>query len=125
MKNIEYEILGSQIIDRVLKLIEIKGVTKRHVLLECDLAETSFANWQVRKTTPTVDAVIKFAEYFNVSADYLITGQNFISPILSNQEKQVLEKFKKLDDKQKQVAIDYLDLQLKYASKAIDKNKQA
>lgn len=58
--------------DRVLKLINEKGITKNKMLNDLHLGSGTFATWESRGTTPGGDYVKKIAEYFNVSTDYLL-----------------------------------------------------
>ena len=62
-------------VERILDLIEKKGTTKNKVLMDLGLSKNSFVSWQSRGTSPQGDTLKKFANYFNVSTDYLL-GNN-------------------------------------------------
>lgn len=125
--EINYKIGVQPVIDRLQKFASVLNITIEQILDKCDIDKNAFSNWQTRKAEPSTGEICRLAEYFNVSTDYLFYGKDFAPQAysLSRQEKQMLEKFNNLDDKQKQVALDSLDLQLKYSSKADNKNKQA
>ena len=76
-----------QIVDRILELIKKNGITEYRVMKDCALQTNSFTYWKKGRATPGLDALIKIANYFNVSIDYLIgreTSNNAaINPIIS------------------------------------------
>ena len=59
-------------LERTLYLIEKNGITKNKLLLDLQLGKNSFVNWESRGTIPTGDTISKIADYFQVSADYLL-----------------------------------------------------
>ena len=59
-------------VERILDLIEKHGTTKAKVLSDLGLSKNSFVNWINRGTSPQGDTLKRFAEYFNVTADYLL-----------------------------------------------------
>lgn len=40
--------------------------------LENNVTQSAIALWELNKRVPNADAIILFAKYFNVSADYLL-----------------------------------------------------
>lgn len=59
-------------LDRVLHLVEINKITKNKLLRELSLSKNSFVDWTNRGTIPNGEVLVKIADYFNVSADYLL-----------------------------------------------------
>jgi len=59
-------------VERVLELIEENNITKNKLLTDLKLGKNSFVNWLERGTIPSGDVLIKIADYFNVSVDYLL-----------------------------------------------------
>ena len=62
-------------IERIFNLLDKKGISKNKMLSELKLSKNSFLNWSERNTTPSGEVIIKIANYFNVSTDYLLTGK--------------------------------------------------
>lgn len=62
-----YEIFG--------KLLHEFGVTAYKVSKETGISQTTFSNWKSGRSIPKTDALQKIADYFNVSLDYLTTGE--------------------------------------------------
>lgn len=59
-------------IERLLKLINEKNITKSKLLSDLSLNKNSILNWQERGTVPSADVMDSIADYFNVSIDYLL-----------------------------------------------------
>ena len=48
-----------------------KGLTQKNAASELDLAERTWQDYEADKRTPTFEGLIKLANFFNVSLDYL------------------------------------------------------
>ena len=65
-----------EFIGRVLQLIKNKGVTKNKLLTDLGLSKNSFVAWEGRGTIPSGEVISKIANYFDVSTDYLLKGED-------------------------------------------------
>lgn len=59
-------------IEKILELMSQKGVTAREVCTSAGLTHSAISDWKKGKSKPSTDALVKIAEYFNVSTDYLL-----------------------------------------------------
>ncbi len=59
-------------LERVLSLIDRKGISKNKMLTDLKLNKNSFVDWDKRGNTPKGEVLSKIAEYFGVSVDYLL-----------------------------------------------------
>ncbi len=57
------------------KLLQKFGVSTYKVAKETGVSQTTFSNWKSGRSVPKTDALQKIADYFNVSLDYLTTGE--------------------------------------------------
>ena len=65
---------------KLLGLREIrrkKGFSQVKVSLELNIIREAISNYETGKRSPDVDMLVKFSDYFNVSIDYLIRGEEF------------------------------------------------
>lgn len=62
--------------DIFLKLLTEKGVRASDVAKATGLKPTLFSEWKSGKATPKSDKLIKIADYFGVSLEYLTTGED-------------------------------------------------
>lgn len=56
----------------VLKLLKEKGISKNKMLTDLKLSKNSFVDWTKYGNIPNGETLSKIAEYFNVTADYLL-----------------------------------------------------
>lgn len=64
--------VGMDTIDRILELLEEKGVSGAEMSRQCGFSNAVFSQWKNKKQNPSAEKVSKMAEYFNVSVDYLL-----------------------------------------------------
>lgn len=76
-----------------MKLLEEKGVTAYKVSKATGIAGSTFTDWKTGRSTPKTDKLQKIADYFGVSLDYLMTGEETPSEkksVFSELEEQYL-----------------------------------
>jgi len=87
-----------------------KIISERQIEKEMNITLGSIYSWRIGKAKPSFDVLIKLADYFNVSADYLLgrvelqqnTANNAItSPLLA--------RISKLDKSQQDKVMAYID----------------
>lgn len=116
-------------VDRVLSLVNEKGITRSKMLHDLDLNKTSFLNWQERGTIPGGDTLLKIADYFGVTVDYLLGKEekNEMSPQNPTERKLILlaRKTEDMPEAQREALLKYfeetIDVYLK--TRGIDKTK--
>lgn len=59
-------------IERILNLLEKSGESARQVEIKAGLSNASFQAWRNGRNKPSADAIVKIAQYFNVTTDYLL-----------------------------------------------------
>ena len=65
----------SDTIERILYLIEQTNISAFKLTTDLELSNSAISDWKKRKAKPSTEAIVKIAEYFNVSTDYLLTGE--------------------------------------------------
>ena len=60
------------IIDRILELMKEKNIKANALANELGLPNSAFSEWKKKKANPSVDVIIKIADYFDVTTDYLL-----------------------------------------------------
>ena len=61
--------------DLFCQLCEQKGVSVTRATVEMGLSRTSGSKWKRTGATPNGETLNRIAEYFGVTTDYLLTGQ--------------------------------------------------
>lgn len=64
-------------ISRIDKLIKESGINDKQLLKEAGLPSSALSEWRKGKAKPSLDAVTKIANHFDVSLDYLVKGASF------------------------------------------------
>lgn len=62
-------------LERILKLIEQKGLSNNRFEKESGLAIASIQAWKSGKAKPSLQSLQKIANYCNVSVEYLLVGE--------------------------------------------------
>ena len=60
--------------DRFESLCKQKGVSKQKACIDCGLSRTAWNKWKAG-AIPNGDAIQSLADYFGVTTDYLLTGE--------------------------------------------------
>jgi transcriptional regulator with XRE-family HTH domain len=63
-------------LNRILELIKRNNTTANFVAVKCGLQSNTFTHWK-NGHNPSLDALIKIADYFQVSLDYLCGRDKF------------------------------------------------
>ena len=64
---------------KYLKLLrKEKGYTQQKVALDLNVSRESLSYYENGKRQPSLELLVAFSNYYNVSIDYLITGKDFI-----------------------------------------------
>lgn len=58
------------------QLLKKKGVSSYKVAKEAGVTQTALSNWKSGRSTPTAKTLQKIADYFGVTIDYLMTGDD-------------------------------------------------
>lgn len=62
------------VINRILDLMEKNNITAKQLTNDLEISNSSISDWKKGKGKPSSDAIVKMAEYFNVTTDYLLLG---------------------------------------------------
>lgn len=64
------------------QLLQKNGVSSYRVSKEAGVTQTSLSNWKNGRSVPSTQTLQKIADYFGVTVDYLMTGNNSIETTL-------------------------------------------
>lgn len=100
--------MTENIAERIQQLIKERNETATHVLTQLKLSPNALSEWKRGKAKPSSDAVIKIAEYFNVSTDYLLSGK-IINTDLRKEEQSLLLLYRQLSETGKEKVLSYAE----------------
>jgi transcriptional regulator with XRE-family HTH domain len=58
--------------ERLKDLREDARLSQTELAKAVNLGQTTISHWELNERVPNAEAVVKFAKFFNVSADYLL-----------------------------------------------------
>lgn len=59
-------------LERLEELRREKGIMRNQLLRELGLGKNAFLNWKTQNTLPNGTTLVKIADYFDVSIDWLV-----------------------------------------------------
>lgn len=62
------------VINRIMALLEERQISARKLTMDLKLANSCVSEWKKGKAKPSIDAIVKIANYFGVTTDYLLIG---------------------------------------------------
>jgi transcriptional regulator with XRE-family HTH domain len=68
---------GMDVIERILQLMKEHGVSGTALTSALEISSSSVSEWKKGKAKPSADVIVKIANYFAVSTDYLLTGKEY------------------------------------------------
>ncbi len=100
------------IMKRLKELREGKHISQQRLAIELNVSQATISKYELGQADPDIPTIVQLAEYFHVSADYLLeisdSKQNISDSRLSDTEKQLVFDFKRLDKIQKAKLLAYL-----------------
>ena len=114
-------------IDKIFYLIEKSGKNPNTISKELNLKNNViFTQWKKRQSKPSIENLIKIANYFDVTLDYLTgrnenetqTTENEFAKIRNEAEQKIMDDYRSLDENGKRQLEDFFQyLKSKYADK--------
>ena len=89
-----------------------QGLGQIEMAKRLNLAKSTYARYEIGETEPDLDTLIKLADYFGCSVDYLLGHQtNSIVQLemLTNAQREVMNLVKTLDDKEAYSVVGYIN----------------
>lgn len=124
----------SALLDRITDLMEQSGIKAKQLTTELGISNSSFTDWRKGKGSPSLDTVAKISDYFNVSIDYLVRGEEFSSrdetetakmlDFSNIKDRELLDKFHRLTPELQWKLLGYVDGMLAAIPKTEEERQQ-
>lgn len=62
--------------EQLKTLRKINGLTQKELAENVGVQQGAINKWESKQTEPNIEKLVKLADYFDVSLDYLIGGKN-------------------------------------------------
>jgi len=80
------------VVGRILRLMEINSVTATELSIATGVYASSITKWKKGIQKPSTEAIVKIADYFGVTTDYLLIGAGPQAQLIKNKEKNFMYK---------------------------------
>ncbi|GMX66241.1 hypothetical protein Elgi_55130 [Paenibacillus elgii] len=67
---------SKEIVERIEYLIEANNIPKSDFLKEMGISSGNMGDWKSERSTPNIHKLVRVAEYFKVTLDWLVTGKD-------------------------------------------------
>ena len=67
--------IEKNIAERIQKLRKEKGLSQEELAEVVNVSRQAVSKWESEQSLPDIDKIIALAEYFGVSTDYLLKGE--------------------------------------------------
>lgn len=106
----DFEYNSRQILETILKAIEKRGVTEKECLVSSHVNTSFLSDWKKEKIkSPPFDKIYRISKYLNLSLDKLanngLSQAEPQSPRLSEQERFMVDSFRKMDPLEQQIIL--------------------
>lgn len=96
------------------ELRESKHITQIKLSVDIEVSQELISQYELGKTKPTIENLIKLADYFNCSTDYLLQRTTTSTPIKLFDKNDleivnIVEQYKSLSDENKKHLLSYLN----------------
>jgi len=88
-------------LDIIIGLLEKKRISQKKFLNDIGLNATAMSEWKAGRNQSYFRHIDKIAAYFHVTTDFLLTGEERKLVYLSDDDREMLELYQKLDAKGK------------------------
>lgn len=114
----------SEITARIDTLLVQSNQKRADLVRATGISEGTIRSW-IKGSVPSVEAALKVAQYFNVSVEWLVTGKDQNTQpqkILSNEERELIEIFRVLDERDKLDLLENARIKRSHYSDSTEKN---
>jgi transcriptional regulator with XRE-family HTH domain len=118
MKEKEWK---NPMVGRIYKTSKELGISKPVLIEKTKIAKNALTNWENRMTVPAADTAIAIADLLHCSVKWLITGVEDIQEEFSIEEKNLIFKYRTLDDQGQHEMNTLLEAKIK----PVEKSKRA
>lgn len=101
---------------KIFSMMEQRGMTQKDFSERTEISQSTISDWKRKKTNPSADKILKICEVLQITPYELLSdvdtkdGYSEVDYIIQNKEESILlESFRRLDIKQKQRVLGYLE----------------
>ena len=97
---------------RMKELRERAGLSQYELAPKLGLKQSTYANYEIEKTQPTIEMLMKIADFYGVSLDYLCEHktQNILQlSLLNDTQREIVNKVVEMNERQQDRTLGYIE----------------
>ncbi len=98
--------------DRLRKLRESRHLNQQKLAIELNITQAAVSKYELGLSEPDINMLKNIANFFHVSIDYLVGASDIpiacLKSDLPNDELDIINKYRRLNDKQKAMSQAYM-----------------
>ena len=87
--------------DKILELRKKRGLSQEELADVLNVSRQTISRWEVGTALPDAINLVQLSKVFEVSTDYLLGRQDSIPSFLSEEERSIIDLYRKLDRRAK------------------------
>lgn len=98
---------------RIKELREQKKISQKKLCDDLGYNPTTYNNYELLKNEPNIETLVKLADYYNVSIDYLV-GRDTSNDVgyLNEMETYLMKMFRELNSQSQAKVVGYIEAEL-------------
>lgn len=88
--------------EKIFKIMSEKNIKNRELALKLGIRDSVICNWKARNTDPPAIYLLPICEMLEIDIYTLLGDDNNKTFIFSDEEKQIIQKYRQLDEESKQ-----------------------
>lgn len=110
----------------VFNILKDKGISQKQLSDNIGASQGNISDWKKGRAAPTLDVLIRIADYLDVSVDYLLGRSEPAVPTLDPESKEILDMYGSLTpEQQNSIKIAMQGLLFSNEAAALEKKKDA
>lgn len=109
--------------DRIWLLLMKHGMNKLDFSKKVGISSGNLSDWSTGRSNPSTKKIVKIADYFNVSTDWLLERDDRY-PVANPEYKDLVQAYAKLDDQGKAVVLGTVYQQLQRCEGSKNTNRE-
>ncbi|MBQ8510725.1 MAG: helix-turn-helix transcriptional regulator [Clostridia bacterium] len=94
---------------RIRELREARNINQLKLSMELNVTQAAISKYELGKSEPDLAMLCKIADYFHVSVDYLLGRDDNEKYLMTSEEQELLNDYRRLDHIQKSQLRGYVD----------------
>jgi transcriptional regulator with XRE-family HTH domain len=121
INKIRRDIMGNvQLGERLRALRESHNYTQKYISNHFNIERSSYSNYERGKRTPPLELLVNLADFYHVSTDYLLSGEDDLTTAAAKEEtaftvtkdeQRLLILYRQLNHTGKRATLEYLEAQ--------------